>query len=95
MQPDFRGEMDRVDELGALVDLTAEQRDAFGRKPQVVAHRVHELPIFGDDSLVALSDSYPSRRSGLVPIVNASSHCRRAVLKIDQVAPGGVSKLDA
>lgn len=48
-----------MDELGALVDLTAEQRDAFGRKPQVVAHRLHELSIFGDGSLAALIDSYP------------------------------------
>jgi hypothetical protein len=48
-----------VNRLGPLVTLTAEQRDAFGRKPQAVAHRLHESAIFRDDSLVALIDGYP------------------------------------
>ena len=48
-----------MDRIGALVDLTAEQREAFGHKPQVVAHRLHRLGIFDDDALTALIDRYP------------------------------------
>lgn len=47
--------------MRSLVELSPEQREAFGHKPQVVPHRLHELPIFADDALTALIDRYPRK----------------------------------
>ncbi len=48
-----------MDGSDALVDLTEEQRESFGRKAQVVKHRLHHLSMFDDDALPALIDRYP------------------------------------
>jgi hypothetical protein len=48
-----------MDEFGALVNLTAEQRETFGNKPQVVRHHLHQLSLFDDNALRDLIDRYP------------------------------------
>lgn len=74
-----------MDELGALVDLTAEQRDAFGRKPQVVAHRVNKWVILRDDALVALIDRLVSMRGH--PRSPRSSVAADRIRRFGRVAP--------
>ena len=50
-----------MNEVGTLVELTPGQRQAFGHKPQVVAHHLHQSELFDDACLAALIDKYPRK----------------------------------
>ncbi len=43
----------------AAINWTPEEYANFGVKPQVSAHSYHDLPLFSDDVLIKLLDSYP------------------------------------
>lgn len=43
----------------AAINWTPEEYANFGVKPQVTSHAYHELPLFHDDALTQLLDSYP------------------------------------
>src|SRR5712692_10487385 len=45
-----------------LLQLTPEERAQFGFTAMSARHRLHELELFDDDSLVSLLDAYPAER---------------------------------
>lgn len=44
-----------------LVPWSQEQFDAFGSRPLVARHRLHELDLFTDDALIDVLDGYPRK----------------------------------
>ncbi|MCB1884517.1 MAG: hypothetical protein KDG89_11070 [Geminicoccaceae bacterium] len=45
---------------------TAEERTAWGSRPCVLRHRLHEQPLFSLDGLAALIDAYPKEHYSLI-----------------------------
>lgn len=45
-----------------LIEFTKEERQEFASRPMVLRHRLHELPLWEDEALIALLDRYPRER---------------------------------
>jgi hypothetical protein len=45
-----------------VLDWTREQITAFGQRPLVAPHRLHESPLFSDEALISVLDSHPSHQ---------------------------------